>query len=94
MSMKTKQETILTALVESGLQGLNTEEAINLGSTCLHTDIATLGKLGLVISRKWETLPRKRGGTKRYKRYWLTYENCRKAKKIIKLWKVKRKIKD
>jgi len=89
--MKTKQETILTALVDRGIQGLNTEEAINIGSTCLHTDIATLGKLGLVISRKWEILPRKRGGTKRYKRYWLEDENCCKAKELINLWKIKRK---
>lgn len=91
--MKTKKEIILTALVERGLQGLNAEEAINIGSTCLNTDISTFGKLGLKISRKWETLPRKRGGTKRYMRYWLDEESSWKAIEVINLWKIKRKIK-
>lgn len=91
--MITKQEIILSALIERGEKGLNTEEAINIGSTCLNSDISALGKLGLVISRKWEKLPRKRGGTKRYMRYWLDDENIVEAKKLINFWKIKRKIK-
>ena len=84
--MITKKEMILTALVDRGVRGLNTEEAINLGSTCLHSDISSLVKLGLVILRKWETLPRKGGSTKRYMRYWLDAENAIKANKLINLW--------
>jgi len=92
--MITKQETILSALVLLGEKGLNAEEAINIGSTCLNSDVSALGKLGLVISRKWETLPRKQGGTKRYMRYWLDAENIIKANELINLWKIKRRIKD
>jgi hypothetical protein len=92
--MITKKETILAALVERGEKGLNAEEAINIGSTCLNSDVSSLGNLGLVILRKWETIPRKQGGTKRYMRYWLDAENIIKANKLINLWKIKRKIKD
>ena len=91
--MITKQETILAALVVRGEKGLNAEEAINIGSTCLNSDISALGKLGLKISRKWETLPRRQGGTKRYMRYWLDDENNIEANKLINLWKIKREIK-
>ena len=91
--MITKQEMILAALVKRGEQGLNAEEAINIGSTCLNSDISALGKLGLVILRKWEKLPRKRGGTKRYMRYWLDDENIVKANELINLWKIKRQTK-
>ena len=91
--MITKQETILSALVLRGEKGINAEEAINIGSTCLNSDVSALGKLGLVVLRKWETLPRKQGGTKRYMRYWLDAENIIKANELINLWKIKRKIK-
>jgi hypothetical protein len=92
--MITKKEVILTALVERGYLGLNAEEAIPLGSTCLNSDIAAFKKLGLIISRKMETLPRARGGTKSFMRYWLNDENRPKAEGIIGIWKTKRETKE
>ncbi|PWS53249.1 hypothetical protein [Pseudoalteromonas sp. meg-B1] len=91
--MITKQEIILSALIERGEKGLNAEEAINIGSTCLNSDVSALGKLDLLILRKWEILPRKQGGTKRYMRYWLDEKNIIKANELINFWKIKRKIK-
>mgnify|MGYP000070723110 FL=1 len=88
--MITKQEAILTTLVERGYIGLNAEEAIPIGSTCLNSDVAAFKKLGVIISRKMETLPRSRGGVKHYMRYWITNENRPKAEKIINIWKAKR----
>jgi len=92
--MITKQETILTALVERGHIGLNAEEAILLGSTCLNSDVAAFKKLGVIISRKMETLPRLRGGVKHYMRYWITDENRPKAEEVINIWKTKREAKN
>mgnify|MGYP003301977331 CR=1 FL=1 len=92
--MITKQEAMLTALLERGYIGLNAEEAIPLGSTCLNSDVAAFKKLGVIISRKMETLPRPHGGVKRYMRYWLSDENRHKAEKIISIWKAKREAKE
>lgn len=93
--MITKQEVILTALVERGYLGLNAEEAIPLGSTCLNSDVSAFKhKLGLIISRQMETLPRVRGGVKSYMRYWLSDENRPKAEEMISLWKAKREAKE
>jgi hypothetical protein len=92
--MITKQEVILTALLDRGYLGLNAEEAIPFGSTCLNSDVAAFKKLGLIISRKWETLPRARGGVKHYMRYWISEENKPKAEKIIGIWKAKREAKE
>lgn len=82
--LMTKKERLLKAFIERGALGLNAEEAFLLGTTCLHSDISSFKRDGLIFCRKRETLKRKQGGTKSYNRYWLSVDMIKVAKQVVK----------
>ncbi len=71
---------------------LNRFEAERHHDHCLHSTVATLESLGVVIGRKWETVPGLGGrATVRCKRYWLeaTVENLVIAKRLMGVWRAR-----
>jgi len=73
-------------IIQHFLEGLslNRFEAEALGDHCLHSTVSTLGnKLGLEISRKWEAVPNRFGGTTRVKRYWFSESDVATIRKLL-----------
>jgi len=73
-------------IIQHFLEGLslNRFEAEALGDHCLHSTVSTLvNKLGLEISRKWEAVPNRFGGTTRVKRYWFSESDIAAIRKLL-----------
>jgi len=73
-------------IIQHFLKGLslNRFEAEVLGDHCLHSTVSTLvNNLGLEISRKWEAVPNRFGGTTRVKRYWFSESDIAAIRKLL-----------
>jgi hypothetical protein len=73
-------------IIQHFLEGLslNRFEAEALGDHCLHSTVSTLvNHLGLEISRKWEAVPNRFGGTTRVKRYWFSESDIAAIRKLL-----------
>ncbi len=79
----TKKERMLRIFIKLGVIGLNAEEAFPLGTTCLNSDVSKYKNEGIVFCRKRETIIRKRGGYKKYMRYWLSPDGIERAKRVV-----------
>ena len=73
-------------IIQHFLKGLslNRFEAEVLGDHCLHSTVSTLvNNLGLEISRKWEAVPNRFGGTTRVKSYWFSESDIAAIRKLL-----------
>jgi hypothetical protein len=87
----TKIEAILRILVSG--TSLNRFDAERHHDHCLHSTVSTVQDFGIVIDRRWETVPCLRGrSTVRCKRYWLNTspDNIAAARALLAIWEGKR----
>jgi hypothetical protein len=87
-SLSYKKQSKLGTILSEFLKGrsLNRFEAELLNDHCLNTTVSTIGKLGILIDRKSETIPCVKGRfSTTCKRYWLNTdpENIARTRKYF-----------
>lgn len=79
----TKQHNVISEFLKG--KKLSCLDHYWLGDTCLHSTVSALHKkYGLIIPRKWDKLPNRKGKLTRVKVYWFSDSDIAKIKPLIK----------
>lgn len=82
-SKPTKTKRVLVALMERSYNRF--EAARSLSDWCLHSTVSTIQSKGIIVLRKFETVPGFDNNPTSVKRYWIAEDQFDKAAKYLQL---------